>query len=214
MSRSKVVFLPLVFLLFCGILTAAFWDQRVSNADAQSCAVYQSFYNQLPEKEATFFENISRNYSHFPSDRVPEPPKIFERDTGEFEEVKLPFDMEPFNRPIRVTFEQDTTDYFGTVTEGNEQRISNCFDELDDAPGFYSGPFNVLHAREAMLGRDNQEFVSLWTFSPVGFSADGQFAVMYAGQNCGGLCGWGAFVLLEKEGGVWVVVGDKWLWVS
>ena len=214
MSRSKIILLPLVFLLFCVVLAATFWDQRISNADAQSCAVYKSFYNQLPEKNATFFEGVSRSYAHFPSDRVPEPPKKFERDTGEYEEVNIAFDMEIFKRPIRETFEQDTTDFFGAVTEGKERRIRNCFDELDDAPGFYSGPFNVLHTREKMLGQDNQGFVSLWTFSPVGFSADGQFAVMYAGQYCGGLCGWGGFILLENESGVWVVVGDKWLWVS
>ncbi len=212
-SRSKTVFLPLIFLL-SGIFAVVLWDRRNIEADAQSCAVYRSFYSQLPEKEAIFFEGVSRRYAYFPGDRAPEPPKKFERDTGEFEEIEMAPNMEPFKSAVRETIKRDTTEYFSTVAEGEERLISNCFDKLDDAPGVYTGPFNLLHVREIALGQDNQGFVSLWTVSPVGFSEDGQLAVMYAGQNCGGLCGWGGFILLENKNGDWVVVGDKWLWAS
>jgi hypothetical protein len=214
MSRSKTILLPLSFLLFSGTVAAIWRGQRPIEADAQTCAVYQSFYRQLPEKKAVFFERVSRSYAFFPGDRVPEPPRKFEKDTGEYEEIELIPDMEPVMRRVRVTFEQDTTEYFSAVAEGEERRISNCFYELDDAPGIYSGPFSVLHARETALGRDQLGFVTLWTVSPVGFSEDGQSAVMYVGQFCGGLCGWGGFILLENKNGAWVVVGDKGLWVS
>ncbi len=214
MSRSKTIYLPLVFLLFCGMIAATFWDQRIIDADPKTCAIYKSFYSQLPEKNAAFFEGFSRSYAHFPSDRVPKPPQKFERDTGEFEEIEIAPGVEPFDRPVRETIEQDTTNYFGVVAEGEKRRISNCFDALDNSPGFYSGPYNLLYARETVLGRDSHEFVSLWTVSPVGFSKDGKSAVMYAGQYCGGLCGLGGFILLENKNGAWIVVGDSWLWVS
>ncbi|HEY0322992.1 MAG TPA: hypothetical protein VGC66_18700 [Pyrinomonadaceae bacterium] len=52
------------------------------------------------------------------------------------------------------------------------------------------------------------------TLSRVGFNADKTQALVYKGWSCGGLCGGGAYILLRKKNGVWVVgqsVGPTWV---
>ena len=43
-------------------------------------------------------------------------------------------------------------------------------------------------------------------FSAVGFNKEKTLAIVYSGSGCGGLCGMGAFHLLEKQKGEWKVV--------
>ena len=55
----------------------------------------------------------------------------------------------------------------------------------------------------------------LWiTFSEVGFSRDGKFALVYVGYHCGGLCGSGALWLLRRTAGGWEGVTAAPLWIS
>jgi len=51
-------------------------------------------------------------------------------------------------------------------------------------------------------------------FSRVGFSADGAQALFYVSNSCGGLCGGGSFVVMEKRGGRWVIEKEIEMWVS
>jgi len=136
------------------------------------------------------------------------------RDTGEFETVEWMPGSETYRQAIREEFEEDTTEYFSPVTEGDAENISHCFDSLNDKPGAFAGSFQVLRARETGLGRDDRGFVTLWSVSPVGFSDDDRSAIMYAENNCGGLCGWGGFVLFKRVDGEWVVAGESWRWIS
>lgn len=215
MTISKTKFLPLAILLCAGVYVAVLWDRHFFNADVKTCAVYQGLFAELPEKEAIFFEGVSQPYEYFPSEYLPEAPKEFSRDTEEFQEVEaLAAGIEPFTVAVREYFEHDTADYFSAVATGKKERIKDCFKALDNAPGIYSGPYNLLHAREKMLGRDDQGFVTHWRVSPVGFSEDGRFAVIYADSYCGGLCGWGGIILFEIIDGKWSVIGDKTMWVS
>ena len=50
--------------------------------------------------------------------------------------------------------------------------------------------------------------------SKVGFNPDRTQAMLYAGRQCGGLCGSGSYLLLNKRNGKWVVEKDMGLWVS
>jgi hypothetical protein len=43
------------------------------------------------------------------------------------------------------------------------------------------------------------------TFSRVGFSRDGTQALFYLNGRCGGLCGTGMYVVMEKRNGRWMV---------
>ena len=51
-------------------------------------------------------------------------------------------------------------------------------------------------------------------FSQVGFNNRQDQAFLYMGRSCGGLCGVGEYVLLNKVNGEWVVSKEQELWVS
>jgi hypothetical protein len=52
------------------------------------------------------------------------------------------------------------------------------------------------------------------TFSRVGFSADGTQALFYLNNRCGGLCGTGRYVVMEKRNRRWMVETEIEMWVS
>lgn len=54
----------------------------------------------------------------------------------------------------------------------------------------------------------------LLTFSRVGFSADGTQALFYVSGNCGGLCGAGYYVLMERHYEHWVIKKEINVWVA
>ena len=54
----------------------------------------------------------------------------------------------------------------------------------------------------------------LMFFSKVGFNDRHDQAFLYMGRSCGGLCGGGEYVLLNKVNGEWVVSNEQELWVS
>jgi hypothetical protein len=58
---------------------------------------------------------------------------------------------------------------------------------------------------------DSQGILSL---SRVGFSLDGTQAVFYASNGCGGKCGTGAYVVMEKIDSGWKVAKEVIVWTS
>jgi len=54
----------------------------------------------------------------------------------------------------------------------------------------------------------------LMFFSKVGFNDRHEQAFLYMAKSCGGLCGVGKYVLLNKVNGEWVVSNEQELWVS
>jgi hypothetical protein len=50
--------------------------------------------------------------------------------------------------------------------------------------------------------------------SRVGFNSDGNQAAFYISNHCGGLCGGGYFVIVEKVNSNWKVVQEMQVWVS
>ena len=54
----------------------------------------------------------------------------------------------------------------------------------------------------------------LITFSDVGFSVDGELALVYVGYHCGGLCGAGALWLMRRTASGWESVIAAPLWIS
>jgi hypothetical protein len=50
--------------------------------------------------------------------------------------------------------------------------------------------------------------------SRVGFSADGTQSLFYVTNRCGGLCGAGFYVVMEKRDGGWAIVKEIETWVS
>jgi hypothetical protein len=54
----------------------------------------------------------------------------------------------------------------------------------------------------------------LVTFSNVGFNPEMNYALVYFGYGCGGLCGRGGHMLLIKKEGKWTIEDRLSLWVS
>jgi hypothetical protein len=54
----------------------------------------------------------------------------------------------------------------------------------------------------------------IMTLSRVGFSADGTQALFYFSNRCGGLCGGGSYVVMEKRDSHWVIGKEIEMWVS
>jgi len=52
------------------------------------------------------------------------------------------------------------------------------------------------------------------TFSRVGFNSDGTKAVIYREVSCGGLCGYGDYILLSKDNGTWKEINSCGCWIS
>jgi len=72
---------------------------------------------------------------------------------------------------------------------------------------FKSGSWNEFYKRHP-----NSEGVIV--LSRVGFNAGMNQALLYIDHTCGGLCGTGHYVLLEKSHGAWRVVKREMVWVS
>lgn len=54
----------------------------------------------------------------------------------------------------------------------------------------------------------------LFRLSRVGFNSDGTQAAFYISNHCGGLCGGGHFVIMEKVDASWKVMQEVQVWVS
>jgi hypothetical protein len=54
----------------------------------------------------------------------------------------------------------------------------------------------------------------IMTFSRVGFSEDGTQALFYVSNQCGGLCGAGMYVVMEKRNGSWSIEKEIEMWIS
>jgi len=52
------------------------------------------------------------------------------------------------------------------------------------------------------------------TWSRIGFNADGTQALFYESYRCGGLCGTGHYLVMEKKNGSWMIGADIVVWVS
>ena len=206
-------------LAFAALLVfSACTPQPDVQASAAACSIYRAVYDAMEEKEAVWFSPSStRNVVDFAyrGEPSPTPPFYFERETGAFEATELGLDGEPWMRPVTERFGHDTAEIHHAVATGEAQSITHCFQDQADAPGFFSGGFSPLHARETLLGRDNGGFVSLVTVSPVGISANGETALVFVQIQCGGLCGVGMYQLFEASDETgWEELGYAWRWIS
>lgn len=78
---------------------------------------------------------------------------------------------------------------------------------------------------EALSGKGFKEFwpafysrypgsSGIMSLSRVGYSPDGNAAMVYVGVSCGGLCGAGYDIILVKEDGKWKIKEGVMLWIS
>ncbi len=76
---------------------------------------------------------------------------------------------------------------------------------------------SIFEKRGDVWGRYYQKFPGsqgILTFTRVGFNSDGTQALLYWSNICGGLCGEGAYVVMEKHNGQWLIVAEIQQFVS
>ncbi|MGI9424246.1 MAG: hypothetical protein ACR2PA_13725 [Hyphomicrobiaceae bacterium] len=209
--------LALVGLMVIGAFGSGFWSdrsQQIKHADSASCAVYRSFYSREQSKAGLFIRTATRPYS--PSHLISAYMR-FERGTNADKRVETAPNRKPAREQLKERFEHDTIGFIEPLFSSGAVSVERCFDKGEHQPKFYDGSFKWLSIREALLGildRDNRGSVAILSISPVGFSADGRHALLYADYYCEGFCGAGGFFLFEKRVGSWTVIGDNWVWVS
>jgi hypothetical protein len=81
----------------------------------------------------------------------------------------------------------------------------------DLEPLFPSGEFDRMYRR---FYRKYPDSAGIINFSNPGFNRDFTQALISTGRVCGGLCGSGYFVLLEKEDDRWTVQAKVQTWIS
>ena len=103
-------------------------------------------------------------------------------------------------------FAEDTSAYFDQLGSGPGV-VSDCFGE--DGPMF----IEASEDQRALLDA-NREIHWILTVSPVAVSPDGRHALMEAVFDCGVVCAQQEFILFERQGSDWVLVGHRSGWIS
>ena len=201
------------FAAFSGLLIAAafspFWWPKVwpkPAASQEACVVYQAYYDTVERREMTYLHPVTisaedRQFSVAPTS--------FWRETGGNSISE--FDGEIFVGPEFERFELSTTTFFAPVASKDEVNIRRCFGGTGSQPNFHGGSlgkFYELH-REPDDNDDPTTPTNLITLSPVGFSDDGKYALLYAAHHCGSNCGMRHFALFEMLDGDWQEIG-RW----
>lgn len=77
-----------------------------------------------------------------------------------------------------------------------------------------TGSYTLVSKAEFNNTTDSKRRIGIMTMSRVAFSPDNKRGVFYYDFTCGGLCGWGSLVFIEKQEGAWKIVGERQMWVS
>lgn len=77
-----------------------------------------------------------------------------------------------------------------------------------------TGNYTLVTESEFNDTTDNKRRIGIMTMSRVAFSPDNKRGVFYYDFTCGGLCGWGSLVFIEKQGVAWKIVGERQMYVS
>lgn len=194
------------------------WNSAPRHVKDEECRVYEAIYMLSDAQDRFFFEpeTISFNSVDRFGTQV-EAPSSFLRETGEFEEITLELDGSTFERPIVEKFEVDTSGFFEPVRTSDVTSLEKCFDRLEHPPRFFAGQFQELIDNDPdadPVGDGMVTHLMLARVSRVGFSEDQQSALFYMEHHCGGLCGAGEFVFLERVEEDWQIAGSSTKWIS
>ena len=185
-AAERAVSLPPEFL----------WAAR---ADARMCAVYRGFYRDTSKYGASVLHAGTARWLPM----ISLDPK---RDAkAGLKEIRFEGWPSSNSRPEIVV---DVSTYFSPLMGERSLFIRHCFEGAGGAP-FFDGPSALLAIRSLFAARD-----SWWQLSPVGFSPDGDRALIYVTDTCSGWCGSGMFVLLERRGKDWAIIGTGLSWIA
>jgi len=194
--------------------------QRVRLATAQRpddrmCAAYRGFKESLPDSDAVFLRPTTYTEELWRAQPGSDGVWVFYRETGEYESITMTPGAEPYLRQIMEPFEFAASPLLASRVSGPEVALTSCFEGRQENSLFWLGSLRELYRREQSHTDVDDLFLSVWSVSKVGFSADGAHALVYAEGYCGALCASGGYYLLEyTESAGWTIVGERILWVS
>jgi len=171
-------------------------------SDAISCAVYQSYYETIDTDVRQYFRPNTHKLSspQYKLSRSQTPREFGHKTTGV---KRIEKNGEVIELPIYEPLEFDSTEMIAKLNIHPESLIKHCFFNARSKPQFTtSKKFTSIN------------YSTLNRVSPVAFSDDGQYELIYADQYCGGLCGRGGYYLFQKIDGQWKQIGVSMVWVS
>lgn len=196
-----------------------FGDKRLANAvppSRQQCEVFQAFLDAQAGGEKIFVAPATIDISEGLMGEGALAPTRFLVLTGETETVEL--FGEVGDRPAYKEIEVDASSYFDPVIGEAVYALPECFSGENELIEFWSGSLALLLDEKAEAGAfeaTDHSLIAIWSLSPLGISADGQYASLYAEYYCGFLCASGDYYLLTKDAAEgWKIFGVHPLWVS
>jgi hypothetical protein len=190
-------------LMAASLIACTAPGRQLPTANAAACSVYEAFYEQLSEKEGVFFRSAT----------LPLPPiagGLFDRRAEWARQFHLEGRRDSVVQRFREDLSIDVLPYFDGL-ESPPASIVSCFS--NGRPAIHDGTLNQARWREVLSTFAHQSHATLVTVSPVAISPDGQYAIIYASFECGGLCGRGAFYAFERRN-TWTRIGTLGVWVS
>ena len=194
--------------LLCFALTAFALDQsRAAQpsalpskvATAEACTVYRALFDFL---RGGVKSSVGSNTVRL----------VLGGDKESKSAIRAPTRFTPADKSVADAFEVDTSTFIAPLMADEAISIRHCFSGKE-APSIYEAPadWSSPEGRAAIRGI---KAGPLYQVSPVGFSPDGHYALLYEADICFDLCGSGSLVLFEKRKGVWVATGTALVWIS
>ena len=223
--KTYRVLLAFVLLITFGFLTMSWLTSITPHANRDSCSIYQTYFDNFEQKDQQFFKRNSQEFDLFAmNEYYSVAPQTFSQDTGETETISSPSGDEPYDRSIYQNFKFDSKNLHAQLQESESARLTECFDTNKPHPRFTNLSLKLLEVKEfgpqpkrdadGFLPAFTKNFVTINVVSPVGYSNDGKFGMIYSEVYCGGLCGAGEYVLFERIEGEWIQVGFSMTWIS
>lgn len=209
-----------MFLLFGGLIFLGLMAKNLDltiPAKKDSCDVYEALFSQVIEQ--------SPNYPYFLKSRTLTPnrldptdesqaPTVFIKDSGEYEIIENDALGENVKSSIFDKKFFDTKPFFRQILNDEAHSIKKCSFNKNSGIKFYDGELDSLTGRENLKKFSDEIRPIIVSFSNVAISKDGKFGLVYIEKHCGGLCGWGRYVLFEKYDNQWMEFGMHTAWVS
>ena len=186
-SRACVVFAVFV------VLGCAPQTPRQSAA----CQVYQSFFDKWPAQARPHLRLVRQS--------LPESALRDELAPNRFAPGLLTAPPPNNIPPGEIT--NDTSQYFHQL-RSRPVAVSDCFSE--EGPTF----IEASEDKRELLDRADHNISFIWTVSPVAISPDGRHALIFAEYYCGDLCAGAVYILFERQGSDWALVGHRDTWIS
>ena len=131
-----------------------------------------------------------------------------------------------FSKSIFSEHLREVKDYFKYNIKNIDSSYHQLFDRLINDPmlierkinikGFHTNYNYVLIPSDSvkLLGKMGCRIISTYQFSRIVFNDKFDKACFYKQSICGGECGGGSLVFLEKKKGIWKIVKQIGIWVS